>query len=378
MRFFRTFSIRYFDFLLAFMILGLNLIGIAAIGSAAPDLQVRQIEGMIMGIVIMLMVSLIDYNKLLRLYWVYYIVNILLLALVIAVGSTGGGAQRWIQIGGITFQPSEAAKILLILFYAKFIMKYKASIRPFVFFAICVLLVIPPAVLIYEEPDLSTTIMVMVIFASILFIEGVISYKLVIAVFVLAVPAVIVFINLVIQEGQTILDDYQQGRILAWLHPEQYSNSTAMQTMNSIIAIGSGMLTGKGYNTNEISSLLNSGYISQSQTDFIFAVIGEEFGFIGASAVVILIALISVRLFLIAREAKDTAGAVIASSMGVWIGFQGYMNIGVVTGVLPNTGIPLPFVSYGLTSLVSLYLGIGFALNVSAQNRNKQLRSQDS
>ena len=109
MRFFRTFSIRYFDFLLAFMILGLNLIGIAAIGSAAPDLQVRQIEGMIMGIVIMLMVSLIDYNKLLRLYWVYYIVNILLLALVIAVGSTGGGAQRWIQIGGITFQPSEAA-----------------------------------------------------------------------------------------------------------------------------------------------------------------------------------------------------------------------------------------------------------------------------
>ena len=367
MRFFRTFSIRYFDFLLAFMILGLNLIGIAAIGSAAPDLQVRQIEGMIMGIVIMLMVSLIDYNKLLRLYWVYYIVNILLLALVIAVGSTGGGAQRWIQIGGITFQPSEAAKILLILFYAKFIMKYKASIRPFVFFAICVLLVIPPAVLIYEEPDLSTTIMVMVIFASILFIEGVISYKLVIAVFVLAVPAVIVFINLVIQEGQTILDDYQQGRILAWLHPEQYSNSTAMQTMNSIIAIGSGMLTGKGYNTNEISSVLNGGFISESQTDFIFTVIGEEFGFVGACLVVALIMMIAIRCFMISLRAKTKAGEVIAAGVGAWIGFQGFLNMGVATGIMPNTGIPLPFVSYGLTSLISVYAGIGFVLNVRLQ-----------
>ncbi len=133
---------------------------------------------------------------------------------------------------------------------------------------------------------------------------------------------------------------------------------------------------GKGYNTNEISSLLNSGYISESQTDFIFTVIGEEFGFIGSSIVVILLLLITLRIYSIAKSAKDTAGAVIAAGVGTWIGFQGFLNIGVTTGVLPNTGIPLPFVSYGLTSLISLYIGVGFVLNVRMQNMQRTAKGE--
>jgi rod shape determining protein RodA len=134
-----------------------------------------------------------------------------------------------------------------------------------------------------------------------------------------------------------------------------------------MMAIGSGQLYGKGYNTNEISSVLNGGFISESQTDFIFTVIGEEFGFVGACLVVALILLIAIRCFMISLHAKTKAGEVIAAGVGAWIGFQGFLNMGVATGVMPNTGIPLPFVSYGLTSLISVYAAIGFVLNVRLQ-----------
>jgi rod shape determining protein RodA len=137
-----------------------------------------------------------------------------------------------------------------------------------------------------------------------------------------------------------------------------------------MMAIGSGQLYGKGYNTNEISSVLNGGFISESPTDFIFTVIGEEFGFVGASIVIFLVLAIAVRCFLISMRAKNKAGEVIAAGVGAWIGFQGFINIGVATGVIPNTGIPLPFVSYGLTSLLSAYMGIGFVLNVRLQSKN--------
>ena len=132
-----------------------------------------------------------------------------------------------------------------------------------------------------------------------------------------------------------------------------------------MMAIGSGGLYGKG--VDGASSFLETGYISESQTDFIFTVIGETFGFIGCCAVVILIFLITVKCFLIAAHARDAQGRIIASGMGAWIGLQSFLNIGVATGLLPNTGIPLPFVSYGLTSLVCLYAGIGFILNVRMQ-----------
>ena len=137
------------------------------------------------------------------------------------------------------------------------------------------------------------------------------------------------------------------------------------------MAIGSGQLSGKGYKNNQISSVKNADFIAEQQTDFIFAVIGEEFGFIGSCTVIILVLLISLECLLIARRAKDIAGTIIASGIGAMIGFQSFVNIGVVTYLLPNTGLPLPFVSYGLTSLVSSFIGIGFVLNVGLQCKEK-------
>jgi rod shape determining protein RodA len=209
--------------------------------------------------------------------------------------------------------------------------------------------------------------MVMIIFSTMLFVAG-INLKIVGAVLGTAIPLALFIIYNAVQGDSSILHDYQQRRILAWLHPEDYANSDAYQTLNSMMAIGSGQLYGKGYNTNEISSVLNGGFISESQTDFIFTVIGEEFGFVGACLVVGLILLIAIRCFMISRRAASKAGEIIAAGVGAWIGFQGFLNMGVATGVMPNTGIPLPFVSYGLTSLMSVYAGIGFVLNVRLQS----------
>ena len=364
----KKYKIIDYDFFLVLMVIGLTIFGIMAINSAEPGSSRKQIAGLVMGVVLMIFISLLDYCLIIKLYIVFYIVNVILLALVLSpLGSSANGAQRWINLLGITFQPSEAAKILLILFYAQFIMKYKDRIKSLGFVIICLILLALPLGLIAGQPDLSTCIMVMMIFSSMMFVAG-ISWKLVAAVLTVSIPTALFVIYNAVQGESSLLHDYQQRRILAWLHPEDYANAEAYQTLNSMMAIGSGQLYGKGYNTNEISSVLNGGFISESPTDFIFTVIGEEFGFVGACIVVVLIFAIAAECFMISIRAKDKAGEVIAAGVGAWIGFQGFINIGVATGVMPNTGIPLPFVSYGLTSLLSSFMGIGFVLNVRLQS----------
>lgn len=368
---FSTFSIRHFDFMLLFLVVLLNIIGLYSIGSAEPELQKTQTEGMIFSLVVMTFVSAIDYHKLLKFSPLWYATSIILLLAVLVFGSSAGGSQRWLIILGVRFQPSEFAKILLILFFAAFIMKFREKIHKIPVILAAVAFALLPIGLVYLQPDLSTSIMIFIIFCAMMFVGG-LSWKLIGTVLVVAVPSVIVVFNMILQEGQTLVNDYQRGRVLAWLHPEQYEDTLSYQTMNSIMAIGSGQLLGKGYNTNEISSLLNSGYISESQTDFIFTVIGEETGFLGSVVVVLLIVLIAARCMFLAYHAHDIAGSVIAVGVGAWIGFQGCVNIGVATGILPNTGIPLPFVSYGLTSLLCLYVGIGLVLNVHMQEKKRR------
>ncbi len=367
MKYFKKYRIIDYDFALILMVVGLTVIGIMSIGSADPSSKNKQIAGMAMGIGAMLFISLLDYMWFTKFYIVLYLINLVLLGLVLSpLGSSTNGAQRWINLFGITFQPSETAKILLILFYAQFIMKYKDKVKNLGFIIICLIFLAVPLALIASQPDLSTCIMVMIIFSIIVFVAG-INWKIVVFVLGTAIPLALFVIYSAVQGESSVLHDYQQRRILAWLHPEDYANSDAYQTLNSMMAIGSGQLYGKGYNTNEISSVLNGGFISESQTDFIFTVIGEEFGFVGAVLVVALIMLIAIRCFMISTRAKTKAGEVIAAGVGAWIGFQGFLNMGVATGVMPNTGIPLPFVSYGLTSLISVYAGIGFVLNVRLQ-----------
>ena len=365
---FKRFRIRDYDFKLIIMVLALASIGVIAIGSAEESLQTKQLFGVIAGAVAMIALSFVNYSFWLKLYWLMYIGNIGLLVLVIfsGAGQDAGGAQRWLKIGGLQFQPSETAKILLILFFSQFIMKYKEKLNTFKIIMLCLILVAVPWALIYKQPDLSTSMVVIVIFCIIMFAGG-ISYKLVLGVLAVVIPTIAVLITLALQPDNTILEDYQKDRILAFIKPEEYADKEAYQQLNSIMAIGSGQLNGKGYKNNEITSVKNGNFISEAQTDFIFAVIGEEFGFKGCVLVVVLLIGISLECISIARRAKDLAGRIICAGVGGLVAFQGFFNIGVATFILPNTGLPLPFVSYGLTSVMSLFAAMGFVLNVRLQ-----------
>jgi len=365
----KHYHIRDYDFKLIVLVVAITAIGVLAIGSAKESLQSRQIAGAVFGFFLMLVISLFDYTVILKFYWIMYAANIVLLWLVRVVGVEAGGAQRWLNLFGIQFQPSETAKILLILFYAQFIMKHREEMGLFKIVGSCVALFVPSIYLILKQPDLSTSIMVVILFCVIMFVGG-LSWKYVILTVSVAVPAFIIALTLILQPEQHIINEFQQRRILAWLYPEEYSDTEAYQQTNSMTAIGSGMLYGKGYNTNEISSVKNGNFIAEVETDFIYAVVGEEFGFVGGCVVIVLLIFISFECIMVARRAKDLAGTIIAAGVASLVGFQGMLNIAVATGASPNTGIPLPFVSYGLTSLVSLYIGIGFVLNVRLQCKN--------
>lgn len=362
---FKQYKLRNYKFLLVIFVAALNIIGILLIGSARQSVQSKQIFGMIAGLAIMLILSLIDYNFILRFAWIIYAGMIGMLALVMFAGKNAGGAQRWFEIGGFRFQPSELAKILIILFFAYYFMRHEEKINtPKVLISSFILAAIPLG-LIVKQPDLSTTIVTALIFASLLFVAG-LSYKIVVGVLAVSVPSAIVLFTLLIQDKIPFIKAYQVTRVMAWLYPDDYP-ADAYQQQNSIMAIGSGQLWGKGLNNTEATSVINGNFIPEPQTDFIFAVAGEELGFVGTVAIIILLLFITIECILIARKAKDTAGKMICCGYAALIGFQSLVNISVASGLLPNTGLPLPFVSYGLTSLLSLYIGLGLVLNVGLQ-----------
>ena len=212
---------------------------------------------------------------------------------------------------------------------------------------------------------MSTTIVTMLIIATMIFYSG-LSYKIVVPVIVAGVIAVIVVLIVLTHGGASLLQGYQNYRILAWLYPDEYPQYSYQQ-QNAIMAIGSGILFGKGLYNDSIESVKNGNYISEPQTDFIFAVAGEETGFVGSIIIVGLLIAITWLCLKTAKKAKDLAGELICVGMASIIGYQTFVNICVVTGMFPNTGLTLPFMSYGLTSLVTLYFGMGFVLNVSLQ-----------
>lgn len=368
----KQYQLKNYHFQLIVYLSALTVIGILVIGSAEKSVQSKQILGFVLGLVIMVAISLMDYSFILRFSWIYYVAMLGLLVLVQMIGDESGGAQRWVDIAGIRFQPSELAKIILILFFSYFFMKYQGKINTFRILALSFVLVGIPLVLIVKQPDLSTTIVTAIIFVVLLFIAG-LSYKIVVTVLAITVPTAIVFISYLLRHADELINSgnswaYQMVRIMSWLDPTnpRYSERAAQQ-QNSIMAIGSGQLWGKGLNNSEVTSMKNANYIIEPQTDFIFAVAGEELGFVGSLTIIILLLLIVLECILIGRKAKDMAGRLICCGMATLVGFQSFVNICVATGLMPNTGVPLPFVSYGLTSLVSLYIGMGFVLNVGLQ-----------
>lgn len=369
---FKQYQLRDYRFRLVFYVYAISIIGTLVIGSAQKSLQSQQIIGMVLGTVAMAVISVLDYTWILKFYWLIYAFNLVLLLLVkipftniAPLGKEVNGSVRWLNVAGFQFQPSELAKLLLILFFAKFLEKYRESLNTWKMLAVLGVLFLFPAVIIKEQPDLPTTISLMGIFLVLLYIGG-LSYKIIGGAVAVGLPSVIVFISLILQPDQKILDDYAFRRIMAWLDPAKYADD-AYQQQNSIMAIGSGQLVGQGLNNNSVYSVKNGGFIAETETDFIFAVAGEELGFVGCATIILLLALIVLECIWIGKRSRDFSGTLICCGVAGYIGFQSFINICVATGIMPNTGIPLPFVSYGMTSLVTLFMAVGFVLNVGLQ-----------
>lgn len=372
----KNYRISNLNFRLILYVFALTLIGIFTIGSATAgsgsDYQIRQILGMILGIVAMVFLTLFSYKMLFKFYWIIYGATIILLISVIILGTVNKGAKRWIDLGFTQFQPSEFAKIFLIIFLATYIYKRRETINTFKTIFGAVLLYGFAMGLILIEPDLSTTIIIFLTFCGIMFLSG-IHYKIVTAVLVIAIPVVCILGYFIIQPetGKKILEEYQYNRIIGFFQEDnEIAKQIRYQQENSLLAIGSGGLTGKGLYNDDTTSVKNGNLLSESHTDFIFTIIGEELGFIGGAAVIILIFLVVLECFIIGSRAPDLAGRLFCYGFGSLISIQSFVNISVATMLLPNTGITLPFLSYGLTSLLSLYCGIGIVLNVGLQ-RNK-------
>jgi rod shape determining protein RodA len=364
----RTFAderrpIRHVDWVLICVTLALSAAGLMLLYSATnqtlrqdgldPFARVnKQAFTMGMGVVGLLVLSAVDY----RFFKVYagfiYLGSLLALVLVRipGIGSTDstGTAQRWFGIGGIQITPSEFSKVALIIMLAAVLSELRGE--PTVSDLLKLLgLAAAPLVLVFIQPDIGTSIGIAAIVVGMLIVAGTRLKHL------LVLTAVgVVLIGLVFQSG--VIKDYQYARLTAFLDPAAASADVRYNLDQSLIAVGSGGLTGKGYLQG---SQTNLDYVPEQHTDFIFTVAGEEFGFVGASLLLAMFALLLWRAIRIAWLAKDPFGTYVAAGIASMFAIQMFVNVGMVIGIMPITGIPLPFLSYGGTSVLVCFAGVG-------------------
>lgn len=369
---FSEYNFRNYNIWLLLPVIALNVIGLMVINSAVGGDRSyinRQLIGLFGGLVIAGILSLISYRHVLRFSIVIYFCCIAILLAVIIAGQLGGlGSRRWITLPVIgRFQPSEFVKIGLVLFFSWFLQKKQEKINELPTLLLLAALAAVPLLLIMEQPDLSTSIVIIFMIVCMIYVSG-ISYKWILGVLAAAVPGGGLILYLAQLGVLPFLKGYQVNRILAFLNPGKYADLNLQQD-NSKMAIGSGQLYGKGLYNDTAISVKNGNFLSEEHTDFIFSVIGEELGFVGCMVVLALFLLFVFECLRMAGKARDLSGRLICTGMAALVGFQSFTNIAVATGVFPNTGLPLPFISYGVSSLVSLYIGVGICLNVGLQQR---------
>lgn len=314
----------------------------------------------VVGILVMLLVSRVNFLFWRRFAFWILAASVLLLLLVPVIGVGAGGAKRWLSLFGITFQPSEIAKLGVVLTYAAMISTLKDKMKTFRYGVLPFVLILLVIVgLLALEPHLSAIIIICATGAALMFLGGT-SGKWFLALGVAAVVFVV---------GYLALRGYANDRITAWLHPEEYAQTKGYQILQSLYAIGSGGLFGLGFGKSRQKYL----YLPEEHNDYIFSVVCEELGFVGAALIIILFALLIIRGYWIAMHAPDRFSALVAAGLSTLLALQVGLNIGVVTNVLPATGISLPFFSYGGTALLLQLFEMGIILNISRNARNNLL-----
>ena len=249
----KQYKLRFYNFRLIIFLLAISLIGVTLVGTAASDLRAKQFAGVILGLIVMLILSLLDYSWIMNFQWIMYGFNIIMLIVVRIAGDSANGAARWIGIGSFRFQPTELSKIILIVFFAKFFMDHEETLNTLKTLALSGVLLAVPLFLILEQPDLKNTITVVIIFCIMIYVAG-LSYK------IIAVPLTIIFLSIVVQPDQKLLKDYQRSRIMSFLYPEneEYSDDIEQQN-NSKTAIASGELVGKKLSGDDSTTSVNQG-----------------------------------------------------------------------------------------------------------------------
>lgn len=364
---FRQYDFKKYNYALLAVVFLLCSVGAFCIHLVQPADFKKQLLGIILGFCIAIFVSLIDYHFVGQYFVVWYIANIGLLIMTRLFGPVIENTRRWIKIGPVQFQTSEISKVILIIFLAKFFEIAKEKVNQWWVILLSIVLTAIPTFLILKQPDLSSSMVSMFIFAVMIFTAG-LSYKIILPVFAVGLPSAAVLFWYIQQPYQKLLTAYQQNRVLSLLHPSE-NGDLMYQQNNSIAAISAGGPFGKLFSSDP-SSWRAYNTVPVRESDFIFSVIGEEFGFVGCCIFFGLFAMLIFISVKIAKNASDRLGYFIAIGVSAMFMFQVFVNIGVATSILPNTGLPLPFISSGLSSLVGGMIGIGLLLNICICKKN--------
>jgi rod shape determining protein RodA len=354
-----------FDWITLCLILGLSIVGIMTIYSATrpplgmgdhSDFYVRQIIWLNISIAALFVIVIFDYKWLYRFAYPLYGLGLILLVAVLLAGRTSLGAQRWLSLGFFSFQPSEFFRIFFILGFSTYLtdnitdQHNRISAKSIIVFALL------PLALLIKQPDLGTAILLMSLFVVLTVVRG-ISRKIISIVLIIALISV-PFVGHIFWDG---LKDYQRNRLVAFMDPEVDPAGIGYHISQSKISVGSGGITGKGYLKGTQGPLR---FLPEKHTDFIFAVFAEEWGFIGCFALLCIYGLLFLRGLDTAYRAKDEFGRLAATGITAMFFVYFCVNIGMTLGMMPVVGVPLPFVSYGGTALLSNYIAAGILMNI--------------
>ncbi|MCM3029496.1 FtsW/RodA/SpoVE family cell cycle protein [Niallia sp. MER 6] len=359
------------DFTLVLILMLLSLASLIAIYSADSSFVIKQVVFYVIGTGIIAGIMQLDSDQLKKLSWYLYGIGIVLLLLLIVAPSSIAreinGAKSWFTLPGFSLQPSEFVKVFLILILSKVIVDHqekhlvKTMQTDFLLLLKIGGITFAPLLLVMQQPDLGTSLVLIAIMVGMIFISG-ITWKIIAPIFIGGVTLATSILYMVIWHPEWLekylgVKEYQFGRIYSWIDPYNYQSSTGYHLTQSLLAIGSGQTTGKGIGTNEV-------VLPENHTDFIFSVVGEEFGFIGASIIISLFFLLIYHITKVALETKNSFYTCICVGVISMVTFHVFQNIGMTVGVLPITGIPLPFISYGGSSLLGNMLAIGLIFSI--------------
>jgi rod shape determining protein RodA len=355
---------RRFDWLLLALALLLGALGVLMVASALAGNEVlaswpwRQAAFLGVGVMLLFITSAIDYRLLPSVTYPVYLVLLAALVAIAVIGTVAGGAQRWLTLGELFLQPSELIKLGVILMLAHYLSAREEKMESFLTPLLGILLFAPAVLLIYLQPNLGTALVLIVIAATMFFVGG-LRWRHLMVMTGLGIAGAIA-------AWQYVLQDYMRNRVLMFLNPGAASVADRYNVEQAMISIGSGGWLGRGLFRGSQSQLH---FLRIRHTDFIFSVTAEELGFIGAVLLILLLAFLLLRLLRIASIARDTYGRLIVVGVTAMILFQVIINIGMNLSLIPVTGLPLPFISYGGSALWTVLIGIGLAESVAMRHR---------